>query len=171
MPSPETFGVGPISCLLDRWREGREVVIDPFARNSRRGSVRNDLNPATDAEFHLPAEEFADGCCARGLRADAVLFDPPYSARQVAEVYQAIGRDVTEADTQNGRLGKRVKDALGRTVVDGGVAICCGWNSSGFGLGRGFELVEILLVAHGGAHNDTIVTVEQKRQSGLFDGA
>lgn len=26
----------------------------------------------------------------------------------------------------------------------------------------GFEIIEILLVAHGGWHNDTIVTVEKK---------
>jgi len=29
------------------------------------------------------------------------------------------------------------------------------------GKNRGFEIVEILLVAHGGHHNDTIVTVEK----------
>jgi len=44
----------------------------------------------------------------------------------------------------------------------GGIAVCCGWNSLGFGLTRGYEMLEILLVTHGGAHNDTIVTVERK---------
>jgi len=44
----------------------------------------------------------------------------------------------------------------------GGIAICFGWNSMGFGLTRGYELKEILLVTHGAAHNDTIVTVERK---------
>lgn len=29
-------------------------------------------------------------------------------------------------------------------------------------MGNGFEIIEILLVAHGGMHNDTIVTVERK---------
>lgn len=32
----------------------------------------------------------------------------------------------------------------------------------GFGLKRGYELLEVLLVPHGAAHNDTIVTVERK---------
>lgn len=35
----------------------------------------------------------------------------------------------------------------------------------------GMEIIELLLVAHGGAHNDTIVTVERKvetAQTGLF---
>lgn len=30
------------------------------------------------------------------------------------------------------------------------------------GIKRDFELLEVLLVAHGAAHNDTIVTVERK---------
>lgn len=34
-----------------------------------------------------------------------------------------------------------------------------GWNSCG--MGEGFELLEILLVAHGGAHNDTICLAER----------
>ena len=37
-----------------------------------------------------------------------------------------------------------------------------GWNSGGIGKSLGFEIIEILLVAHGGAHNDTICTVERK---------
>jgi hypothetical protein len=45
--------------------------------------------------------------------------------------------------------------------------MCFGWNSSGIGIKRGFELIEVLLVCHGGSHNDTIVTVERKIK-GLF---
>ena len=40
-----------------------------------------------------------------------------------------------------------------------------GWNSSGFGNTRGYVVEEILLVAHGGAHNDTICVVERKPES------
>lgn len=45
----------------------------------------------------------------------------------------------------------------------GGYAISFGWNSNGFGKNRGFEVIEILLVSHGGHHNDTICTVEMKK--------
>jgi hypothetical protein len=31
------------------------------------------------------------------------------------------------------------------------------------GIGRGYELLETLLVAHGGGHNDTICIAEKKR--------
>ena len=37
-----------------------------------------------------------------------------------------------------------------------------GWNTNAFGKKRGFEIEEIMIVAHGGTRNDTIVTVEKK---------
>ena len=46
--------------------------------------------------------------------------------------------------------------------------MCFGWNSNGVGKVRGFEIIEILLIAHGGSHNDTIVTVERKFTNELF---
>lgn len=53
-------------------------------------------------------------------------------------------------------------NAICDKIVPGGLAISCGWNSNGFGRNRGFELVRVLLVAHGQHHNDTIVIVERK---------
>jgi hypothetical protein len=55
-------------------------------------------------------------------------------------------------------------------LSDDAVVISCGWNSAGMGSNRGFDVQEILMVCHGGAHNDTIVVVEKRdsRQQGLF---
>ena len=156
MPNSETFSLPPVSRLLDRYLTG--VVVDPFARNSQRGTVTNDLNPETTAQFHMTAEEFVQ----KAIVADAVLFDPPYSPRQIAEVYQQVGRRCSTEETQNARLYRVVKDGLDRMLKPNGIAICCGWNSMGFGLKRGYEMLEVLLVPHGAAHNDTIVTVERK---------
>jgi hypothetical protein len=159
MPNSDTFSLRPVAQLLDRWLTDSMVIVDPFARNSQRGTVTNDLNTETCAEYHMLAEEFVD--CIE-CEADAVLFDPPYSPRQITECYQRVGRQATTQDTQNARLYKRVKDGLDRMLKADGIAICCGWNSMGFGIGRGYELLEVLLVPHGAAHNDTIVTVERK---------
>jgi hypothetical protein len=159
MGNPETFSLPPVARLLDRYLSGARVIVDPFARDSKRGTLTNDLNPATAAEYHLTAEDFVEQVQAS---ADAVLFDPPYSPRQIAECYQQIGRKCSTEDTQNARLYKRVKDGLDRMLKPNGIAICCGWNSMGFGIKRGYEMLEILLVPHGAAHNDTIITVERK---------
>ena len=96
-----------------------------------------------------------------------VLFDPPYSPRQIAEVYKSVGMAVGVEDTQNGRLYSETRDLLAPKIEPGGIAISCGWNSGGFGRARGFAIIELLLVCHGGAHNDTIVTVESKVQESV----
>ncbi len=162
MPNSETFSLPPVAKLLNKWLPSMVegvVIVDPFARNSERANLTNDLNPKTNAQFHMLAEEFVE---IQTVRADAVLFDPPYSPRQISEVYQQIGKQCGTEETQNARLYKRVKDGLDRMLKPGGIAVCCGWNSLGFGIKRGYTLLEVLLVPHGGAHNDTIVTVEQK---------
>lgn len=165
MPNSDTFSVAPIADFLRRWH--RPPSVDPFARNSEWATYRNDLSPATTAEYHLEAADFCALLAARGVRAEMVLFDPPYSPRQISEVYQSIGRAATTADTQSPRLYREVRDGLDRLLVPGGVALSFGWNSAGFGVERGYEVLEILLVAHGGAHNDTICVAEVKGSAAL----
>jgi hypothetical protein len=169
MPSPDTFSIAPIAELVERWLDGRRVIIDPFARNTRYGTITNDLSPDTSAQYHMTADDFGAMLVANGTRADAVLFDPPYSSRQMLEVYQAVG---LEFGIRGGQIAPRFKDArdhFAHVIKPGGIAIGFGWNSIGFGKGRGFELREVLMVCHGGAHNDTIVTVEEKLPT-LFGG-
>jgi hypothetical protein len=162
MPSADTFEMAPCAALLDRWLIGRSVIVDPFARNGRRGTLRNDLNPETRAEYHMDAVAFCDRMLADGVIADAVLFDPPYSVRQIAECYKNVGRVVGREETQGGVLEAAVKDRLARMLRPGGVALSFGWNSIGFGRTRECATREILLCCHGGAHNDTICVVEER---------
>jgi tRNA G10 N-methylase Trm11 len=157
MPSPRTFSIPPIEDFLDRWLPRGGVVVDPFCgtKPHRFAAIANDL-----AISRVDAEDF---CRGLSIRADAVLFDPPYSPRQISECYKSVGFSVGVAETQNASLYKRVRDALDSLLIPGGIALSFGWNSSGFGKSRGYEQVEILLVAHGGAHNDTICVAERKR--------
>lgn len=161
MPRKDTFAIAPIGNLLDRWLTGREVVIDPFARNSKRGTHRNDLDPAAETEHHLDVIDFAEWLKGEGIAADAILFDPPYSPRQIAEHYRGAGRPVTQKDMQSAFYSD-ARGALVDILRTGGIAISAGWNSVGFGKKYGFILREMLVVCHGGAHNDTIVIVEEK---------
>lgn len=166
MPNHETFSMKPVARLLDFWTSAnmlgtdKPVIVDPFARNSKRGTLRNDLNPETTAESHMEAREWLATLADNS--AHVVLFDPPYSPRQISEMYQKIGRKCTTEDTQSPRLYSAVKDELARILKPCGYAICCGWNTMGIGLTRGFTMVAVLMVTHGGAHNDTLVTVECK---------
>jgi hypothetical protein len=164
MPSADTFSVKPIGEFVARWisvTPGKS--IDPFARNNTLAAWRNDLNPATSAPFHMDAALFCSEAFRRGARCSLALFDPPYSPRQIAECYKSFGREVTTQDTQNAALYKRVRDALDPLIIPGGIVLSFGWSSNGMGKTRGYEIEEILLVAHGGAHNDTICLAERKR--------
>jgi hypothetical protein len=162
MPSAETFGIRPIGEFVQRYLAGAKVSVDPFARNRDWATHTNDINPNTSAQSHQDAETFLDDLAGKKVNADLVLFDPPYSPRQVMEHYQAAGLRVTQEDTQSGRLFKRVRNALDRIVRPGGVVLSFGWQSSGMGVNRGYELIETMLVAHGGGHNDTICIAERK---------
>ena len=160
MPDANTFSVTPIRALIARHLTDG-VWLDPFSRASPFAlrCVTNDLNPAFHADYHEEAADFL----ARFDRAnvDGVLFDPPYSPRQISEAYKGVGRVVHGEDTTSAFYGDR-KRLASRAIKVGGKALCFGWNSGGFGKSNGFRLVEVLIVAHGGAHNDTICTVEIK---------
>lgn len=163
MPNAETFSVQPIGEFVRAYLACSKVSVDPFARNRDWATYTNDLNPKTSAQSHQDAETFLLELHSRGIRADLGLFDPPYSPRQVSEHYREAGLKVTAEDTQNGRLYRRVRDALDLVMVPGGFVLSFGWQSAGMGIGRGYELLETLLVAHGGGHNDTICIAERKR--------
>ena len=59
-------------------------------------------------------------------------------------------------------VGRTKKKEISRIVKRGGKVITFGWNSGGIGQKYGFEIEKILLVPHGGWHNDTICVVERK---------
>jgi hypothetical protein len=162
MPSAETFGIQPIGDFVRAYLACSRLSVDPFARNRDWATYTNDIDPATTAQSHQDAETFLRELAGRGVAVDLAFFDPPYSPRQISEHYKAAGLTVTTTDTQNGRLYKRVRDALDAVVAPGGIVLSFGWQSAGMGRGRGYELLETLLVTHGGGHNDTICIAERK---------
>lgn len=162
MPNAETFSVAPIGDFVRRHLASATVSIDPFARNRRWCTHTNDLDPSTAAESHEDAETFCERLANAGVKADVAIFDPPYSPRQISECYSSIGLSVGMKETQNGALYKRVRDALDPLLDPGAIVLSFGWNSAGMGLKRGYEMFEILLVNHGGGHNDTICIAERK---------
>lgn len=164
MPSPNTFSIGPIKDSLGRYICSGTKVVDPFARDSSLTKFSNDINPETGANYHMEATAFLDMLLDTGHEGtfDVVLLDPPYSPRQMAEAYQSAGIKPGMKETQNARLYSECKQRLWPLLKPGGRALTFGWNSGGFGKKYGTEVGEILLVCHGGAHNDTICVVERK---------
>lgn len=143
----------PVKKLLIEHMTGQWA--DPFAGENSPAQIRNDIRSEAKAEFTGDALEFLK---ARKNPIDGILFDPPYSVEQCLRKYTPI---------QAGTAGRaeywaKCKDEIARILKPEGKAICFGWDSTGIGIKRGFELLEILLICHGACHNDTIVTVEQR---------
>lgn len=172
MPNKHTFLIKPIGELVKKYVGNGKSWIDPFAGENSPAEITNDLNPAFHAMFTGLADCFIDQLCNEyddSIKYEGCLFDPPYSLRQVKECYKAHGIELmSQKETQY--FPTYIKDMIAPIIKLNGIVICCGWDSNAFGLARGFELVEILLVAHGGRHNDTIVTVEKKvREQTVMD--
>jgi len=167
MPNKNTFSIKPIEKLIKKYNQmlinefgaGNLISIDPFANNSKIAKITNDLDKNYNTNYHLDATDFLKTFDNNSI--NLVLYDPPYSSRQVVECYKKLDKTVNKATTQSSYWTKQKKE-IGRIVKKDGIVISCCWNSGGIGKKYGFEIQEILLVAHGGWHNDTIVTVEKK---------
>lgn len=157
MPNKNTFDIKPINDLINKYAFG--TIIDPFANKNKIGTITNDLDEQYDTNYHMDALDFLK--MFKDEIIDTVLYDPPFSPRQVSECYKKLGKSVNMETTQASYWSKQ-KEQIGRIVKSNGIVITCGWNSGGIGKKYGFEIIEILLVAHGGWHNDTIITVERK---------
>lgn len=137
MPNHRTFQIKPIKELL-REHLG-EDFIDPFPFPFEK-----------DALSYLKSFE--------NESVERLVFDPPYSPRQLKEMYNSAG---LAYDTKSSYWSE-LKNEISRIMKNDGKVISFGWNSMGIGKNRGFKIIEILLVPHGGNHNDTICTVERK---------
>jgi hypothetical protein len=148
---------------LDEVRVSDGLWIDPFAgKTDVHGvDVTNDLNPKIQSDYTERAAEFltrfedseVDG---------GVLLDPPYSPRQIKECYDSVGIDINRESTQSS-WWTDIKQAVRRVTATGATVVTCGWQSDGVGL----TTRQILIVGHGGWHNDTIVVVEDRQQTRL----
>lgn len=167
MPNSKTFEIKAISELISKHVEPNMIIVDPFANECSIAKklesveyISNDLDERYQTTFNLDALDFLKNIKTNSV--DLVLYDPPYSPRQVSEVYKSLGMSVNMQTTQSSYWSKQ-KDEISRIVKKGGKVITFGWNSGGIGKTKGFEIIEILLVAHGGWHNDTICTVDFKK--------
>jgi hypothetical protein len=132
-----TFRIPPIRRLLREY--DMSGWVDPFSGKYSPAEITNDIE-WKEAKYHIDGLLFLKGLpdtCLSGGTAGRLE-------------YQSA-----------------CKDEIARIIKPGGYAICFGWDSIGLGKGRRFTLMEVLLVCHGAAHRDTIVTIE-RRMNGVL---
>ena len=166
MPNKNTFDIKPIKKLIYRYFNKSYLSIDPFANKNKICKITNDIDVDFNTDYNLDALDFCKQFDDNTI--DFVLFDPPYSPRQISECYKKLGKSVNMETTQSS-FWSNIKNEIARIVKPNGIVICFGWNSQGIGKKEKsvyqFKMIEILLVAHGGNHNDTICTVETKKHN------
>lgn len=163
MPNGNTFTIKPIKELVESVissLHNNAVIVDPFANNSKYGTITNDLNPEYDTTYHLDALKFLRQLCSDS--ADLILYDPPYSITQAATLYKSYGKEKLEINVANMKYWAECKKEIARICKSSGQVLSFGWNTNGIGKNRGFEIEKILIVAHGGSKNDTLCTLERK---------
>ena len=98
MPNSETFKIKPIKDLINKYMvEG--IWADPFVRNSifkDKCQFTNDLDSSIQATSNLESLDFLNSIETNTI--DGVLFDPPYSPRQISECYKGVGLKVNKTD-------------------------------------------------------------------------
>ena len=154
MPNKWTFKMKCVSQLFEKHLINNWA--DPFSGENSPAEHTNDIEGRGN-KSNLDGLQFLKGFENDSL--NGVLFDPPYSVEQCLRLY---------TPKHGGTAGRaeywaKCKDEISRIVKPGGKSICFGWDSTGIGKTRGFEIEEILLICHGACHNDTIVTVEMKK--------
>jgi hypothetical protein len=156
MPNHNTLRIKPIRELFNRHAFG--VTVDPFARDCELCDFTNDLNKSSKAKYHAYAFDFLRLLDVMNF----VVYDPPYSLRQVKECYDSYGEGFTHKDSQNAIRWTDERDVIALKQVSGDKVMSLGWSTTCMGKKRGYKIIEILIVSHGAAHNDTLCTVEQK---------
>lgn len=145
MPNKRTFTIKVISNLINKYKKC-DNWLDTF-------------------QFPFTEDILIQTNRIKDNQLNGVLFDPPYSPRQLKECYEERGEVLHDTKSS---VWAKWKDETARIIKPGGYCLSFGWSSNGLGRKRGFEIIEILLVAHGGNHNDTICVVEKKIQKTLI---
>ena len=139
MPNKKTFTIKPFKNLIAA--ELGSSYIDPFPYPFKQDAIDYLKTIPNNSENYL-------------------VFDPPYSQRQLKEKYHSNG--ISFEHPMNASYWSKCKVEISRIIKSSGKVISFGWNSGGIGEKYGFKITKIVLVAHGGQHNDTIATVEVK---------
>jgi len=138
-PNSRPFQMTPVKRLFDRYPAKK--IIDPFPYPYQRDAL--------EYLKSLPYE------CA-----DRIDFDPPYTLRQLKEVYDGLGIALSQHETQH--YWQDLNREIFRILKPGGICIKFGYNTSK--IHPSMEIIEQMNLCHGGPHHDTLITVQFKGQ-------
>jgi hypothetical protein len=129
MPNKNTFKMKPAKDFIYAYLGKTNRTYDPFCGASKIAVFRNDI-ALTGIDSKDWLESIDDNS------AELVLFDPPYTPRQLKECYNSMG--VSLHDTKPS-VWKIWKNEIARITEPGGVVLSFGNNSMGIGKKKWFS--------------------------------
>jgi hypothetical protein len=155
-PSVYTFEMPKVKLWVESVCVGKTLNL--FARKILLDidEYRVDIDRNANANKYCDAYEFISRW--DGELFSTVLLDPPYNLRKSREKYG--GRYI-------GSFTK-IKNYIPSIIKHGGKVVTFGYDTVGMSKKRGFTKTDILVVCHGGDHNDTLAVVERYVQPHLF---
>ena len=118
MPNKNTFQIKGIQELILKYKRG--LTVDPFANINKLADITNDLDQQYHTTYHMDALDFLK--MFENNSVDTVLYDPPYSPRQVSECYKKLKQSVNMKTTQSSYWSNQKKE-ISRIVKKNGVVI------------------------------------------------
>lgn len=143
------------------------AIVDPFARNHKIGTHRNDLDPSTSANHHMDAADFMELCADSDVRAKLILLDPPFSGRQASRYEKGDKCLYAAGDGRMGRIGA----AIPKILIPNGRVVKIGYNSNSPCESGVLELTDVKLLYFGGLRNDWIITTWRRANYSLYNFA
>ncbi len=107
MPNSNTFDIKCINELIHKYIKDDDIIINPFANKNRIAKITNDLDVDMNTTYNMDALDFLKQFDDKSV--DFILYDPPYSPRQVSECYKKLGKSVNMQTTQSSFWGKSKK--------------------------------------------------------------
>ena len=126
MPNHQTFDIKPIKEFIKE-NIGSDYV-DPFPYPYKQDAI----------EYLKTIDD---------LSINDLVFDPPYSQRQLKEMYSSNGLAFNHP--MNNSYWSNCRKEISRIIKPGGKVISFGWNSNGIGKKYNFQIKKIVFVAHG----------------------
>jgi len=99
MPNSNTFDIKCINELIHKYIKDDDIIINPFANKNRIAKITNDLDVDMNTTYNMDALDFLKQFDDKSV--DFILYDPPYSPRQVSECYKKLGKSVNMQTTQS----------------------------------------------------------------------
>jgi hypothetical protein len=155
-PARYTFEMPKLKSWVESWCTGKTLNLFAGKTLLSIDEYRVDSDKDMPADYHGDAADFVE---TTDMRFQTVILDPPYNLRKSREKYQ--GRYI-------GSLTK-IKRNLPRILDIGGRIISLGYDTVGISNRNGFKKLAIVVVCHGGDHNDTLGVVEEYYQPSLSE--